>query len=217
MLRAIEKTTRQTIEPMRLPSSTDIANKRTAELKDRITQIRESQDLAPFVELLSGYQQEHDIEMDEIAAALAFALQEKRPVIAQQIADQEPVPPRRQDSRDDRGRSRDDRPQTRYQISVGKSQGVTPRHIVGALANEGGINARAIGAIELNEDTSTVDLDDSLPRAVIERLGRIHLFGTKIGMMPMGPAPKSGPCRGKPTGGGRKFSRNNDRLRQRRC
>lgn len=198
MLKAIERATRQPIEQMRLPSATDIASKRSAQFKNQITAVREAEDLTPFVELLNEYQNEHDIEMSEVAAALAFMLQKDRPVIADQIKEMTP-PPAMQER--DRG-PRDDSDKIRYRIAVGREHGVTPGNIVGALTNEGGINGRQIGAIEIESDHSFVDLPAALPDRLIQQLSNIHLFGIKLALQGMGPAPAGRPRKRRPGGPG---------------
>jgi len=209
MLKAIERATRQPIEQMRLPSTTDIASRRSAQLKDQITAVREAEELTPFVELLNEYQNEHDIEMAEVAAALAFMLQKDRPVIAEHIKEMAP-PPAMQER--DRG-PRDDSDKLRYRIAVGREHGVTPGNIVGALTNEGGINGRQIGAIDIESDHSFVDLPANLPDRLIQQLSNIHLFGIKLALQNMGPAPEGRPRRRRPGGPGkgrpprRKFDR----------
>src|SRR6185369_2086009 len=68
--------------------------------------------------------------------------------------------PQRPDRRDDRG-SRDDRgprdrqsagPMETYRIEVGRNHGVKPGNIVGAIANEAGVNSSVIGRIELFDE-----------------------------------------------------------------
>ncbi len=207
MLGAIERATRQPIEQMRLPSSTDIASKRSGQLKDQITEVREAEDLTPFVDMLNDYQNEHDIEMAEVAAALAFLLQKDRPVIAEKIKDMAPPP-----AMADRG-PRDDSDKIRYRINVGRELGVTPGNIVGALTNEGGLNGKQIGAIEIEQDHSFVDLPGGMPEKLVQQLGNIHLFGVKLGFQAIGPAPEGRPRRkpSGPPGKGRPPRRNFDR------
>ena len=80
MLRSIEKATGKTIEPMALPSETDIADRRTGEFKNLITATIEAQDLAAFEGIIAAYQQQHDADLGEIAAALAYLVQRERPL-----------------------------------------------------------------------------------------------------------------------------------------
>ncbi|HSH85065.1 MAG TPA: DEAD/DEAH box helicase [Guyparkeria sp.] len=211
MLKAIERATRQPIELMRLPSVTDIASRRSAQLKDQITAVREAEELDPFVDLLNEYQNEHDIEMAEVAAALAFLLQKDRPVLAEQIKEMAPPPAVRERERG----PRDDSDKVRYRISVGREHGVSPGNIVGALTNEGGIDGKQIGAIDIESDHSFVDLPANLPERLIQQLSNIHLFGIKLALQNMGPAPASRPRRRPRPGGhpgkGRPPRRHGDR------
>ena len=61
----------------------------------------------------------------------------------------------------------------RYRIAVGRDHGVTPKEIVGAIANEGGIEGRHIGQIDLFNDFSTVELPAQLSAGLLAALGRI--------------------------------------------
>jgi len=68
----------------------------------------------------------------------------------------------------------------RYRIEVGRNHGVTPKEIVGAIANEGGIEGRQIGQINLFSDYSTVELPSNLPASTIERLQRTRVCQLQI-------------------------------------
>ncbi|MDB5799790.1 MAG: deaD [Rhodocyclales bacterium] len=68
----------------------------------------------------------------------------------------------------------------RYRIEVGRNHGVTPKEIVGAIANEGGIEGRQIGQINLFSDYSTVELPSNLPANTIERLQRTRVCQLQI-------------------------------------
>jgi ATP-dependent RNA helicase DeaD len=57
-----------------------------------------------------------------------------------------------------------------YRIEVGRKHGVTPKDIVGAIANEGNLPSRLIGRIDLFDDYSTVDLPDDLDRDTLNVL-----------------------------------------------
>ncbi|PLK47548.1 DEAD/DEAH box helicase [Uliginosibacterium sp. TH139] len=67
----------------------------------------------------------------------------------------------------------------RYRIEVGRAHGVMPKEIVGAIANEGGIDGRMIGQIDLFDDFSTVDLP-VLPEPLLGVLKRTRVRGQTI-------------------------------------
>ncbi len=62
----------------------------------------------------------------------------------------------------------------RYRIDVGRLQGATPKDIVGAIANEGGLEGRQIGQIHLFDDYSTVELPQ-LPNELLATLKRTRV------------------------------------------
>ncbi len=71
MLAAIERATRQPIEPLVLPTTEMVNNKRIAKFKQSITDTLAAGDLVFMHGLLEQYRQEHDVPAMEIAAALA--------------------------------------------------------------------------------------------------------------------------------------------------
>ncbi|HQR04586.1 MAG: DEAD/DEAH box helicase [Proteobacteria bacterium] len=75
----------------------------------------------------------------------------------------------------------------RYRIAVGREAGVMPKDIVGAIANEAGIESRHIGQIDLFDRYSTVELPDSLAAATLSLLKGIRLKGHPMDLRPMAP------------------------------
>lgn len=222
MLTAIERATGQPITPMRLPSQSDIADKRTAAFKDQISQAMESQDLAFFETLIEEYQSEHDVGVTEIAAALAFLAQKDRPLLPADLPDSSKMGfDDRQDGRDGgRDQSRDNNREPRrarggedisrikYRIEIGHAHGVQPKNIVGALANEAGIESRYIGAIRIFDDHSTVDLPEGMPADVFQQLKRLHVLGVPLDISEAGQGGEQDDDRGnrRPPAGNRRFA-----------
>jgi ATP-dependent RNA helicase DeaD len=81
MLRAIERATRQPIEPMELPSVESVNERRIAKFMDGITAALESPDLALFRSLVERYEREKNVPAVEIAAALGRQLQGGTPLL----------------------------------------------------------------------------------------------------------------------------------------
>ena len=63
----------------------------------------------------------------------------------------------------------------RYRIEVGRNHGVMPKDIVGAIANEAGIEYDYIGYIGLEADYSTVDLPEGMPKEIFQHLKKIRV------------------------------------------
>ena len=76
----------------------------------------------------------------------------------------------------------------RYRIDVGLQTGATPKHIVGAIANEAGIEFRYIGRIDMYDDFSTVDLPDGMPRDLLEHLKKVRFGQFRFNMEPVAAA-----------------------------
>jgi len=94
MLRVIEKTTRQKIEMMNLPSTEAINDKRIADFNQSITDTLASKELGLYLNLMDQYSQEHDVPALDIAAALAFMLQGDKPLLVSAGKKTVPAPER---------------------------------------------------------------------------------------------------------------------------
>ncbi|MCU7857433.1 MAG: DEAD/DEAH box helicase, partial [Candidatus Thiodiazotropha sp. (ex Lucinoma borealis)] len=165
MLSAIEKATRQKIEPLELPTNEMVNNKRIADFKQSISDTLAVGELDFMQSLLEQYQQEHDIPALEIAAALAKLSIGDRPLLLKP----EKEKPARRNTETRQHKERGERPQRkpqtrpvkgmeRFRIEVGHEHEVKPGNIVGAIANEAGLDAQHIGHIDIRTDFSLVDL-----------------------------------------------------------
>ncbi len=101
-----------------------------------------------------------------------------------------PRPPRREG-----GRGGSDL--VRHRIEVGHRDGVTPREIVGAIANESGLEGRFIGQIDIQDDHSIVDLPAGMPHEVMSHLRRVFVRGQalRISVLDAPPRGPGGPRR----------------------
>ena len=54
-----------------------------------------------------------------------------------------------------------------YRIEVGYEHGVKPGNIVGAIANEAGLDSKHMGRIEIFDDYTLVDLPEGMPKDVL--------------------------------------------------
>ncbi len=185
MLAAIERATRQPIKAMALPSRKDITNRRINQFKEQISNAMEAEDLEFFEELIDAYQSEYDIGHRKIAATLAYLLQKERPL----NPEEQPVEEVREE-RPDRSRTPrrerktgDEQMQT-YRIEVGRTHGVEPGNIVGAISNEGKINSRDIGRIRLFDQFSLVDLPKDLPAETLHKLKGVWVCDEQLQISP---------------------------------
>ncbi len=194
MLKAIERATRQPIEPIALPTREAVAGRRVAQFRQQIIETLEKEDLAFFMDVINRIEEEECIKAHEIAAALAFLAQRERPLQIEEsgrgweIATAPAATERKERGVRDERAPRENRDEilarrrafsegalTRYRIEVGRMHGATPKEIVGAIANEGGIEGRYIGQIHLFDEYSTVELPKALPGELLGLLKRVRV------------------------------------------
>jgi ATP-dependent RNA helicase DeaD len=65
---------------------------------------------------------------------------------------------------------------------VGHSHKVKPGNIVGAIANEAGIDSKYIGRINIFDDYSLVDLPENMPKELLKELKQVRVAGQRLGM-----------------------------------
>ena len=209
MLHAIERATNQKIEIMELPSTELINDQRMAKFKQRITDTLASEELGLFYQMIEQYQQEHNVPVLEIAAALGLLLQGETPLMLQakshhfkedeswQSDKTKPRKGRGGDRGKERGRMRDkvrgkDQDRTskkelpleegmeRFRIEVGHNHDVKPNNIVGAIANEAGLDSQHIGRINIYDDFSVIDLPEGMPKDVFSDLKKVWVAGKQL-------------------------------------
>jgi ATP-dependent RNA helicase DeaD len=71
-------------------------------------------------------------------------------------------------------------PQDTYRLEVGRLHGVQAGNIVGAIANEAGLDGSEINGIKVREDHTLVRLPEGMPPEVLERLGRVKVRGRPL-------------------------------------
>jgi len=197
MLSAIERATRQKIEQLELPSTEMVNNKRIAAFKQTITDTLGAGQLDYLRTVMEQYQQEHDIPALEIAAALAkMAIGDRDLLITDKPTHTRPERDDKPDSRarpNDRPgrtarssearpprRARDSKPPEgleRFRIEVGHQHEVKPGNIVGAIANEAGLDAAHIGHIDIHDEFSYVDLPSGMPADIFHDLKKVRVCG----------------------------------------
>ena len=207
LLKVIERTTRQPISALELPTVQDVNNVRITRFKAQISDVLAEGGLDEFTSLIEEYEREHNIPTIEIAAALAkmargnasLSLSKKT-----QAAFEEREPREvRSDVRFER--QRESAPQREYKprsseagtqtfrIAVGHDHGVKPGNIVGAIANEANIESRYIGRIDIRGDHTLLDLPSDLSPETIEHLRGVRVAGQMLNITADGQAMPAAP------------------------
>ncbi len=191
LLHAIEKATRKKIEIMELPSTELINDNRIAKFKQRITDTLANEDLGLFQQLIEQYQQEHNVPATEIAAALAKLLQGKTPFLLQPKPER-PEPRGERGGRSPRRESAPEEGLERYRIEVGHDHGVKPGNIVGAIANEAGLDSQHIGRINIQDDHTLIDLPSGMPKDIFNDLKKVRVAGQALRISRLGEKKRAG-------------------------
>ncbi len=83
-------------------------------------------------------------------------------------------------------RAREGRPiekgMERFRLAVGFDNDVKPGNIVGAIANEAGIDSQYIGHIQIESDHSFIDLPEGMPKEIFNDLKKTRVCGVPIRM-----------------------------------
>ena len=178
MLRSIERATNKPIDMLEMPSTEMINDRRISKFKQQITDTLANENLGLFPELIESYRQEHDVPAVDIAAALASLLQGETPLLLRGE-----TPSAGGAGGKERKRSSSDplNPgMERFQLEVGHMHGVKPGNIVGAIANEAGLENQHIGRVNIFNEYTWVDLPEGMPAEVFQVLKNVIVCGRKL-------------------------------------
>ncbi|UGQ46894.1 DEAD/DEAH box helicase [Massilia endophytica] len=210
LLKLIERTTRQPVSAMELPTIKAVNDVRIAKFKDQIGATLAEGGLEQFQSLIEEFERERNIPAIEIAAALAKMARGNVPLLLDkkretgwhedgkrpEKAERTERPERAERSMPKKERvPRESEPgmQT-YRIEVGYQHGVKPGNIVGAIANEGGIDSKYIGRIEIYDDFTVLDMPDDLSADTLSTLAGIRVAGQALRISRDGEAPPAAPA-----------------------
>ncbi len=67
-----------------------------------------------------------------------------------------------------------------FRIEVGHAHGVKPANIVGAIANEAGLDSKYIGRIDIQDDYTVLDLPEGMPKELLMHLKKVWVSGQQL-------------------------------------
>jgi ATP-dependent RNA helicase DeaD len=199
LLRNIEQATRQRIAICTVPTPRDVKARRMDMTKGSVRDAITAGDLDAYRAVAESLASEFD-PMDVAAAAIRLAHEASEGEGGSE--DDVHIPVIESFARPERGRGR---PEThdmvRIYISGGTRMGMRPADLVGAIANEARVNPRTIGAIEILEAQSFVELPARDVDRTIEALRGATLRGRKLKVYRDRGTEPPKPGRGGPTQG----------------
>ena len=199
-LRHYERLTSGKVEMYDLPNIQEIGKARIERTRNELSSVVADKELTAMREIIEAMANESELSMTDLAAALLYQKQLKQPLQPKE----DPKPRREARERNDRdGRGRNDsrggrnergRNENRteraprkakvarsdvdwqtYRLEVGKEHGARPGDIVGAIANEISLDSSYIGAINLHDKHSFVQLPKGMPDKSFKQLKRVRV------------------------------------------
>ena len=193
MLKTIERVTQQRITVEKMPTVADLRARRLELTRAALYEVLVGDDLDRFRVVLETLTDEFDV-MDVALAAVKLAHEATGPVDDdEEIPDVQPRTerdPRGGPAQAGRGRPQAAGPQqrrtrqqtagtTRLFVGAGRSAGIRPQDLVGAIAGESSLTGREIGSIEIADRFSLVEVPESAADEVIAALRRTTLKGRR--------------------------------------
>ncbi|MGY1665071.1 DEAD/DEAH box helicase [Geodermatophilus sp. SYSU D00696] len=189
MLKTIERVAGSRIEVQRVPTVADLRARRLELTRAALRESLLGDDLERFRAVVETLTDEFDVvEVALAAVKLAHEAtggpddEEEIPEVALR-----PERPHRDGDRGDRGQGRPPRSRSgpggdteRLFIGAGRSAGVRPGDLVGAIAGETGLRGRDVGAIEIAERFSLVEVPTAAAEEVIAALRASSVKGRKV-------------------------------------
>ncbi|MDI6098979.1 DEAD/DEAH box helicase [Actinoplanes sp. NEAU-A12] len=184
MLKAIERLTGQRITLEKLPTVTDLRARRLEVTRTSLQASLETDDLERFRVVLDSLTDEFDVE--NIALAAVKLLHEAAGGDREEDEIPTPVVPpegRNAQNRDSRQGGRSSRGPdagvARLFFGIGRRAGIRPQDLVGAIAGEAGLNSRDIGAIQITDRFSLVEVPEPAAEKVIAAMQRSTIRGRR--------------------------------------
>lgn len=205
VLKSIERTTRQKIELFKFPSIEELNKRKITSYFEKIN-TEMVKDLGEYKSLIKKYMSEFEVDPLLLAAAALSLANDSKDFYVKEMAKRTPQRSERSSERERDGGGRRDRERNRdrdggnrrdndrgrrkenqfekaaygqetFRMEIGESHGITKRDIVGAIANEGGIDSKDMGKIHLYEDYSLINLPEGMPKEIFTSLKKTRVRG----------------------------------------
>ncbi|MCA9173451.1 MAG: DEAD/DEAH box helicase [Planctomycetales bacterium] len=220
VLQRLEQATRQTISAMEPPSNRSVNKRRVEQFHLRMAEALANPELEVYQSIVEQFQRQHpEASIEQIAACLATMANGETPLLVRKELqntkfierdDWRKGSKRKRDhetGRGDKVRTRRQRDEglTTYRVEVGHRNRVQPKHLVGLLVNEGGLDRDEIGRISIEDNYSTVDLPADLTPDMLHVIGSLSI-GSRPLQITRAPRQERRPQRDRKPGHGGPYS-----------
>ncbi len=207
LLRNIEQATKQKIGVERLPTISDLRARRLEMTRAAVQALLAEDDLEEMRVVVESLASEYDIMQIALAAVkLAHRAENRIGEEAEEIPAPRAERPRPGRAPGDarsaatgrrsgppagaterprtRHRATPDGGMTRLVFNVGRRGGVRPQDLVGAITGEAGVAGNVVGAIDISDESSIVEVAAEVAELVVRRLRGARIKGTRASVRP---------------------------------
>lgn len=163
-LKTIERQIKTKLQPLEMPSVTDVRDSRMSGLMEQVVATLEKGDLRSYIEQLETFSDKRFTTIEIAAALLKMNANES-------FSDTEVS---------ESGQAYDDSAMVRIHFNVGKKNNVYPGDLVGAIAGESGIPGNTIGNIDIFGRHSHVDVPGQYVPQVLSKMNKNKVKGKKV-------------------------------------
>lgn len=201
-LNNIERHTRQRITKMDIPNDHTVQLAKQQRFLTKIKTRLDAESMPEYRDVVESFIKDNNVSAVDIAAALALLVNDDQPFKAKLTLPA--VPSARRQAQDawqgsnkerapkhiksERRGNGDPQSQELFRIDVGRVHGVKPGNIVGAIANEAGLQSRHITGLKIHDDHSTVRLPRNMAKDVMKGLNKAWVCGRQLNLTSMGAA-----------------------------
>ena len=170
-LRDVQRYCKTKIKARPIPSLNDVQATRAEKSLEEITGLIEENNLDKYVDMLDEFINETDFTALEIAAAF----------LKKQISENEE---QEANQGEDFGDTGAEAGMVRLFINIGKKKGVRPGDILGAIAGESSISGDLVGAIDVHDQYTFVEVPKEVAKDVMYGMRHAKIKGKSVSMEP---------------------------------
>ncbi len=183
-LKAIERVTGRPIALEKLPTVADLRDRRLEQMRVTLRQIVLEDDLEAFRSVVEPLGEEYGVYEVALAAVRLACDATGVSRDEEELPEVDLAPPadragRRKAAREQRRGGPAAAGRTRLFVGAGRAAGIRPQDLVGAITGESNLTGRDIGAIEIADRFSLVDVPEAAADDVVAALRQVSIRGRK--------------------------------------
>jgi len=177
-LRDISRYTNAKITKGKLPTLSDIEEAKASKFLEKVKGVIAEGQLSKYINLVERLSDDDYSTMDVAAALIKMNLYDENAVEIEEVSYTDK--PRR--SSDSRSKGQPERGMVRLYLNIGKANRILAKDVVGAIAGETGVPGKLIGAIDIFDDFTFVDIPREYVHTVLDGMKNKKVKGTKVNM-----------------------------------